>query len=737
MKLEKIKYPVQFVVAIFLALSFYYLPNFKARYNFDHFIPVQDPYYFETQRFKKEIGDGDLYIMLAISLHKQTIFDSASVSLIHDVTNLIRDMPLVDEVVSLSNTQDVIKGPSGWIRISSLRKGMASYQGDSIRIFKDPRVRRWLISDDATSFCLFVKVKEDLTEEDKRNFIHNIENIQYPDFVSSYHLGGKINTEVQYVRILESENLRLTPIFLVVVLAVIFGFYRTLQSVLIPLISLTISLILMYGYAAFIGRTLNLSSLMYPTIIVVIGTSDLIHLYSKYLVLRTYHNRWDAIHLALHELRSVLFLTSFTTAIGFLTIATSTIPQVKQFGVDGAVGISIALLVTLFFTPIVITWFPDRKTVPVNNIWLRLPRRIVHLTSHRRFLIACISLGVTILSVVGFSRVNTNNKIVGNISDNHKLAIDFHFFESQYAGVRRIQFLIEPGNGLRWSDPTILSQFDRFEKFVVSLPESRYVLSNLTAVKSYHRALNGGSWSAYTVPNDPRIISRFRKEYETRGSDFYGSRETRNGYLVVSLMDTGRAQVEKTVALVSNWIANNLDSSLIGIRISGSDLLIDKNNEYLVKEMFTSFGLAFILIGILMGWLFRNWIIVLISMAVNILPLLMTGGVMGFFGIPLSGTTAIIFTIGFVIAVDDTIHFMTRYKSELIADQTGAIDNTIYSVTQPIVITSVILVIGYLVPMFSTVREARYQGILIGATLFFAMLADLFLLPALLRISKK
>ncbi|HPM30229.1 MAG TPA: MMPL family transporter [Chryseolinea sp.] len=524
--------------------------------------------------------------------------------------------------------------------------------------------------------------------------------------------------------------------FLIVVLLVIFGFFRTWQSVLIPFISLLVSLILMYGYAAFIGRTLNLSTLMYPTIIVVIGTSDLVHFYSKYVFLRANHNQWDAIHLTLHELRSVLFLTSFTTAIGFLTIATSTIPQVQQFGVDGVVGISIAFLVTIFLTPIVITWFPDPKTRQVHNIWLRLSTMVVKVTSHRNVLIALSSLGIAMLSIIGFLSINTNNKIIGNISEKHKLAIDFQFFESHYAGVRKIQFLIEPQKGMRWADQIILNQFNKFEEFITSLPESRYVLSNLTAVKSYNKGIHGGSWNYYTIPDDPKIISRFKKEYETRGMDFYGSGDTPNGYLVISLTDTGREQVEKTIANINHWTEQNMDASLVKIRISGNDLLIDKNNEYLAKEMFSSFGFAFVLIGLLMGWLFRNWIIVLISMAVNILPVLMTGGLMGFLGIPLSGTTAIIFTIGFVIAIDDTIHFMTRYKNELKIDPIRAIDNSIYSATQPIVITSIILVTGYLVPVFSTVREANYQGILIGATLLFAMLADLFLLPALLRFIK-
>ena len=236
---------------------------------------------------------------------------------------------------------------------------------------------------------------------------------------------------------------------------------------------------------------------------------------------------------------------------------------------------------------------------------------------------------------------------------------------------------------------------------------------------------------------DPQSLKRIEKLEKVRmrkSMEIYQPEETRYGYLMARMQDVGRLEMNEILKSVNEWTNANLDPSLIKIEPAGSDLLIDKNNEYLVSEMFNSFMLALFLIMLLFTYLFRNLRIVVIALMVNAFPLLLTAGLIGYAGMVLNGSTAMIFTIGFVIAVDDTIHFLSRYRLERKVDLKGAVERTQEQVIQPITITSIILAVGYLVPVFSTVREAMYQGILIGSTLIFALLSDLILLPALLNL---
>ena len=202
------------------------------------------------------------------------------------------------------------------------------------------------------------------------------------------------------------------------------------------------------------------------------------------------------------------------------------------------------------------------------------------------------------------------------------------------------------------------------------------------------------------------------------------------------MMDLGSDEIRLANDSIRSWISNNLQTDLATYSITGTAIIIDKNNEYLRESMFKGLGLAFLVVSVLMVFLFKNVKMMLISLIPNIIPLLVAGAIMGFTGIELKASTSIIFTIAFGIAVDDTIHFLSKLKLVLNRGKSleEAIQRTFKETGKAIVITSVILFFGFLILIFSDFTGTFYIGILVSVTLLSAVITDLYLLPVSLRL---
>ena len=202
------------------------------------------------------------------------------------------------------------------------------------------------------------------------------------------------------------------------------------------------------------------------------------------------------------------------------------------------------------------------------------------------------------------------------------------------------------------------------------------------------------------------------------------------------MSDVGSDFADSIHAEILGWISANIDSSLLKCRITGTAFLYDSANHYLVKSLFGGLTIAFVLISLLMALLFRNWKMVIISLIPNVLPIIVTAGIMGFSGIVLDAPTAVIFVIAFGIAVDDTIHFLSKFRFE--RSRGTELEESIRKATtetgKAIFLTSVILIFGFALLMTSAYVPTFRVGLLISITLLVAVVTDLLLLPLLLRV---
>lgn len=733
MDILKYRIPIILLAVAALATSLYFIPNLKADYNFENFFPKGDTSVQYFNRYQEDFSTNDQLLMLAIVNHP-TVFETNFLHRLDSLSKGLQAQKSIERVLSLTNASTYKKTPFGIVEIPLVKFPSDDYTRARKKIMEDPRMVDLLISEDARITALLIEVKKGLRERQEDTLLQQLYSLCDQLEFEEYHLGGRIYTQASYIRMLEAENVRLIPMFMLMVVLVLLVLYRSFISIIVPTFSVMIGLIFLYGYAAAIGRSINLATLMYPTIMAVVGMSDLIHLYTKYqLELDLGHDRRQAILNSLKELRVTLLLTSLTTIIGFLTISRSLIPHIKTFGIDGAVGVFMAYVIAITLTPVMLSYLPASRTEQSRINWSGICDWIYRITKTREKQILGIAAICLLIAVWGMSLVDTNNFALGAIDDRTKLKQDFLFFEKELSGVRSFEMGVEVLGEQSITDFEVLQALDSLEQYLETIPTLGTVFSPLTFYKSAY-AIEKGDWANYRLPpteQEKNKLERWRKRIKLP----YTSEDQKRGRFTARMQDLGRLKVKEIITDIQNWIDKNLANSSLKFGFTGASLLIDKTNELMIDQMIWSLLLAFFLVSLIVAWLFRKLKMVLISLLPNILPLLLTAGVMGFFGVELNGSTAIIFTIAFVIAVDDTIHFLMKFQKELQiqGDLEKAIQSTLAQAGKAIIITSLVLSSGYFILFFSDFKEAWYHGVLICFTLIWALLADLFLIPILLR----
>jgi predicted RND superfamily exporter protein len=599
-----------------------------------------------------------------------------------------------------------------------------------------------LLSRQGDATLLLVRIEDVAREQNAKNFVDQFQEVLAQHGFQDAHLGGRVYTQVRFIDMIQQELAFYIVISNLVLLVVLVWVFRTFWGVVIPLGTVLLGLLLFLGFLGWYGRPLDLMSVLFPILMLIIGMSDVIHILSKYRdELEEGRERQEAMVLALKEIGLATLLTSMTTSIGFLSLLTSRLEPIRMFGVLASVGVMIAYLTVIGFTAPLLTYFSHRQlgaAAKRSAGWNRLSEYI-YLTCRRRpRTIVAVSVVVVIASVLGMRQVGTNTYLMGDIPDDSELETDFHWFEKHFSGVRDFELAILPQKGRTVMDTAVLRRTDRMVAYLEdSLPIFPKLISPLTPVRILHQAREGGAPKAYRLPEQAgewqailRELNRLRPLME-----YLVSKDGRMGRISGRVRDLGSDSMSVVRNQVRQWSAAHIDTNVVQFRPTGAAMIIDRNNRYLTESLFKGLGIAFAIISGLMMLLFRDARMLAISLVPNVLPLLMAGGFIGFIDIELKASTAIIFTIAFGIAVDDTIHFLTRYR---LLRESGyalypSLRMTLHESGKAIVLTSILLLAGFLTLSMSDFKATYYVGILISVTVVGALLADLLLLPVILQ----
>ncbi|MCH7399144.1 MMPL family transporter [Belliella sp. DSM 107340] len=716
-------------------------PQVVFDYDFEQFFPQEDEDLTFYQNFREKFENDNDYLLIALGT-ENGIFDPVFLDKAMNVQTELEGLEFTERIVSLLTLKEPIINAFG-VRYRSVLdwESEESLQESKQNLTSHPQYSGNLISEDGRYLLLVLRNEQLISKEDGDLLYQEVNKILGDSDFHKFYTAGKIKAQGEFVDLLQEEFAFFLSISIVLIMLLLLFIFRTWWGVLLPLIVLLFGIGWTIAIILLTGKALDVMSVMQPTILLVIGLSALVH----YLTLFMYKLRLgipkdEAIRLTFKNLFLAIFLTCFTTALGFSTLYFTSAISLKLFGIYTALGVMVMFVAVILITPGLLYLFSPSKVMKRSNpvgFWQRiLAIAFRWIMSHKVLVLASFSI-VSILSVVALANLKINGYLLDNLPREHELVQEFEFFDKEFGGSKPLEFFLEVGeDGDQIFQYEVLKEIEKLEDFVQESYESGAIISPFSLVKLLNQAQNSGNNKAFAMPSQGQYqrLKPYLSQAISQADYSLISEDQRQGRLSTRTADIGSYKSAKIKKALESFVDNEIDGKLLKVRLTGTSNLIDKSHVTISDQMTKGLGVAILLVGLIAGFLFRSWRISFLILLPNVLPLLWMCGVMWFLDIDLKLTTAVIFTVAFGIAVDDSIHFMTKLQAELKKGRSilYALKRTYLETGKAIVLTSVILVSGFLVLTLSEFGVTFYTGLLISLALVFAVLADLMLLPILL-----
>ena len=740
-KLSRIVLLIISVISIFLVYNIF---NLKFDYDFTAFYAESDP---DTKFFnehQKRFGTDNDFVFLSVE-NDEGVFNTSFLYKVDSLSKAIEKDSLVTRVTSLTNLFEYVKTPFSRVAIKSPYLSICDscdYTQDSIRIFSRPEIQAFFINKSATGLMIKIDHPPKLSKKKCDYLKQSIDELLLKHNIKSYHLAGRAIGQSYYVDIMKFETLFFIGLSFILIIAFLFIAFKSWWGIWLPMIIVSASMLWIVGFMGAINQPINIVLTVLPSIMFVVAMSDVIHLVSKYIdELRLGKPQNEAVKIAYKEVGFATLLTSITTAIGFLSLLTVQMGAIRVFGIFTAIGVLFAFILAYTLLPALLVLVkPPKlasKTITSNFWYIILHQSFLLLIKHKRKVFIGF-IGLILIGIVGFRQVKTNYFLLEDLREDNYMRQQFNYFDDTYMGLRPFEISVElKDSSTNIYDYKVLASINRIDSFLVADFGLGQTFSLASALKIANRTEHAGQSKYYSFPNEKetkRFIKQFIKLGDKAGLHQFVDSSARYTRISSTMGDIGKQVADEKTRRLEDFIKTDIDSNLVDIRLTGTGYVLDKNMTSISTNLTYGLLLAIVIVSLLMGLLYRNLKMVLIAIVPNVLPLLFLAAILGFAGIDLKVSTAIIFTIAFGIAVDDTIHFMSKFKLELNKGKSNlyALKRTYLSTGRAIILTSLIICAGFLLLLFSDFLGTFYIGLLISLTLIFAVLADLILLPVLI-----
>jgi predicted RND superfamily exporter protein len=746
--MQKLAKRTLLVIGLLTLVLGYFITQLRFDYNFENFFPTgdQDLEFFLDYREQFE-NDND-FLLIGIE-NRDGVFQQDFLKQLDSVTTALDSLPLTRQVLSVTNLKNPIIGPFGIFQPPALRIGQPQfYAQDSASLWENPAVLGTLLAPATPAVAIVINHKQRISKKLSDSLMLQVNQILAPHHFDAVHVVGKVKAQSVYVEKMQIEFGIFAAASMVLVIIFLSLAYRSLWGVAVPILVVILTVLWILGIMGATGKQLDVMMVLMPTIMFVVGMSDVVHILTKYIEeLRNGHQKKEAIRITMKEIGLATFLTSLTTSVGFLTLLTTNIRPIRDFGLYVALGVFIAFILAFTVLPSVLVLMKTPSVVMRTQnrlLWVNTLRSLFRWVLHHRIgVLVCYGM-VLLLSLAGISQLESNTFLLEDIRENDPLKQDVYFFDEHFGGNKPFEAaIIVKDSSLTVYDPAVLQEINRLEDYLQQEYGVRGLVSPLLLVKGVNRALNGGAVAYFKLPDNKndyaKIEGYLRRLEQSKAAVPLVAQNGRLGRISGRMPDWGSNLSEEKNKALQVYLSEELNNSLIDLRITGTSLLVDKNAEYITRNMLEGLSIAFGIIALIVGLLYKSLRMVIIALIPNLIPLLMIAGIMGFLGIYLKASTSIIFTIAFGIAVDDTIHFLSKLKIELNKGRSllYAIKHTYLFTGKAIIITSVILAGGFLTLILSSFGSTFYTGLLVSLTLVFAVIADLTLLPVLVLLFLK
>ena len=736
----------KYIIAAFLMLvpvCLYQVYHLKFAFDFEQFFPEGDPDLDFFYEFIDDFETDDNFLMIAIP-NEETVFDQDYLERLHAFTLAARELPYVKKSQSLTSMDYPVKTPFGFSSVPIIHKGDPSkYESDRRRILQDDRFVNNLINKRTDALAVTLRTEDALGLEACSELMQaTYALLEEYGFEEAHFLGRAFFTD-ELVRMQKNEIVMSTIISGILVTLILILIFRKPIGVYIALSSIGLGLLLFMGAMGLLGREFNAMAALYPVIMLIVGTSDVIHIMSKYVdELKKGKEKMAAMVITIKQIGLATLYTSMTTAIGFATLYTSNVRPIKEFGLNAAMGVMIAYITVVLLTTCTLTLFSKEQIMKESeglDMWERFLAKWYQLTKTKTRTISIVAIAFFFTCLWGMSMITTNYKIESNLPIKAKITDDFRYFEESFSGFRPLEFAITVNDSTTTADSyEVLREVSKLEDKLRADENLNSVISLTSMYKSIERMNRGNTAEGYIFPESKKAFLKAKRMVDRMAGDestVLLSKDKTKTRISTRLADIGADRIKEEGIKIDNWIAANIDTALISVKRTGTGLIIDKNAEFIRNDLLYGLGIALIMVSLLMALLFRKLRMLVIALIPNLLPVIFAAALLGFLGIDLEAGVSIVFAVVFGIAVDDTIHFLSKYK---LARNDGhgveeAIEITFMETGKAITFTTIILFFGFLVMFFSNHPPSVTVGLLISVTLVGAWICDLFLLPVIMR----
>uniref|UniRef100_UPI0032ECCAC7 efflux RND transporter permease subunit n=1 Tax=Ekhidna sp. TaxID=2608089 RepID=UPI0032ECCAC7 len=739
------------ILAIITAFMGYQSKNIKWSYDLANIVPEDDADMVYFRQFRETFGeDGNI---MAMGVQDSSIYQLENFKKFSELTFNLEKKEGVRNVLGLPNLQKLEKNnqkrafelkpvfdkiPEDQETLDSLLAGAARlkfYSGQLIN------------SDNGATLVLITIQKEVLNSKNRDQLVNSIiaegEAFEEATGIDVHFAGLPYSRSITTSKVKAELNMFLV-LSLIVTGIILFLFFRSFKAVIFPLIIIGVVVVWVLGTLALLEYKITLLTGLIPPIIVVIGIPNSVYMLNKYHhEYQAHGDQMKALSRIIRKIGVVTFITNLTTAVGFFVLVSTQINVLVEFGIVAGINILATFVVSIILIPGVFSLYKPPTSKHLKHLNFKLMDGVIRwldLAVHKlRPAIFALTIAVVVVSAFGLSKIKAVSYMVDDIPENSPLKKDLYFFEQNFSGIMPLEIIVDTGDKKGVQNLKNLRKIDEFESFISSIDYISQPVSVVSFAKAARQAFYNQSEAFYSLPTnrDMAFIMRYLSEGETEElSESFIDSTGRYVRVSLKIADIGSSRLD---SLVNQVITPQIDSifhdSNMEVNLTGTTLMFIKGNKFLIENLLTSMVIAFVIIAIIMGLLFRNLKMIIISVIPNMIPLLITAGIMGYFGIHLKPSTALIFSIAFGISVDDSIHFLAKYRQELFAcrfNVSEAISKSIRETGSSMIYTSIILFFGFIIFVLSEFGGTIALGKLTSITLFFAMITNVVVLPALI-----
>tara|TARA_R110002051_G_scaffold81437_1_gene145467 strand:- start:268 stop:2553 length:2286 start_codon:yes stop_codon:yes gene_type:complete len=716
-------------------------------------LPDDHPVNQQYQDFLSKFGEEGNAVVFAV--RDSALFTPTNFNRWNKLSKQLAAFPEVEFVISTDNLKELIKNNEKQeFEMRPLINGelKTKKEIDSItqHLFNDlPFYDNLIYNKESKTIRTIVNLDKDIVNTSvRKDFILQDINTLVKNFEKETNLDVHISG-MPYVRTMNSQNIideigKFILAALGVTSLIFFFFFRSIRATVISMCVVIIGVMWAFGLLGLLQYEITVLTALIPPLIIVIGIPNCIFLINKYQQeVKKHGNQALSLQRVISKIGNATLMTNITTASGFATFIITDSTLLKEFGIVASINILGIFVLSLLIIPIIYSFMPLPKTKHLKHLnkkWIdAFVQWMEGIVRHRRITVYIVSISLLVISIIGIYQIRISGSPIEDMPKNAEFFHDIRFFEKEFKGIMPVEIVVDTKTPKGVLKPATLKRMNQLGEVIEEIPELSTPVSVVNLVKYSKQAFYNGIPKYYQLPTSQE--NTFIMDVARKSSD--------NGNLLKSFVDsTGQtARITTFMRDVNTSRMEEIEQRLLeninkifpaeryNVYMTGSALLFLKGTKYLVKNLIMSLALAIGLIALFMAYLFRSFRMIVISLIPNLLPLVITAGIMGFVGVPIKPSTILVFSIAFGISVDDTIHFLAKYRQELTANN-WRIEKSVYNALRETGVsmfyTSIVLFFGFSVFVISNFGGTVALGSLVSATLLLAMLANLILLPSLL-----